>query len=40
MLVIYSKIKKIQTLPSKSKLDQTRSDIVGDIFYKLMINLN
>ena len=22
------------TLPTKSKLDQTRSDIVGDIFYK------
>ena len=28
------KDEKNQTLPSKSKLDQTRSDIVGDIFYK------
>ena len=28
------KDKKNETLPSKSKLDQTRSDIVGDLFYK------
>ena len=28
------KDKKNQALPSKSKLDQTRSDLVGDIFYK------
>ena len=28
------KTKKNQTLPVKSKLDQTRSDIVGDVFYK------
>ncbi len=28
------KDEKNQTLPNKSKLDQTRSDIVGDIFYK------
>ena len=28
------KTDKNQTLPNKSKLDQTRSDIVGDIFYK------
>ncbi len=29
------KDKKNETLPSKSKLDQTRSDIVGDFFYKI-----
>ena len=29
------KDQKNETLPKKSKLDQTRSDIVGDIFYKL-----
>ena len=29
------KDKKNQALPSKSKLDQTRSDLVGDIFYKI-----
>ncbi len=29
------KDKKNERLPSKSKLDQTRSDIVGDIFYQL-----
>ena len=28
------KDKKNETLPNKSKLNQTRSDIVGDIFYK------
>mgnify|MGYP001190918469 FL=1 len=28
------KDKKNEALPNKSKLDQTRSDIVGDIFYK------
>ena len=29
------KDQKNQALPSKSKLDQTRSDIVGDFYYKL-----
>ncbi len=29
------KDQKNETLPSKSKLNQTRSDIIGDIFYKL-----
>ncbi|MDC0163754.1 hypothetical protein OAI48_02730, partial [Candidatus Pelagibacter sp.] len=32
------KDKKNKTLPSKSKLDQTRSDIVGNVFYKLNKN--
>ena len=36
------KDKKNDDLPSKSKLDQTRSDIVGDIFYKIenLVELN
>ena len=29
------KLEKNLTLPKKSKLDQTRSDIIGDLFYKL-----
>ena len=29
------KLEKNSTLPKKSKLDQTRSDIIGDVFYKL-----
>ena len=29
------KHKKNQSLPQKTKLDQTRSDIVGNFFYKL-----
>jgi len=33
------KDKKNNSLPSKSKLDQTRSDIVGNVFYKLNDNL-
>ena len=33
------KNEKNSTLPNKSKLDQTRSDIVGDIYYKLGENL-
>ena len=33
------KDKKNNTLPNKSKLDQTRSDIVGNIFYKLDDNI-
>ena len=33
------KDKKNENLPSKSKLDQTRSDIVGSAFYKLNNNL-
>tara|TARA_B100001123_G_scaffold224689_1_gene252979 strand:+ start:2208 stop:4607 length:2400 start_codon:yes stop_codon:yes gene_type:complete len=32
------KDKKNKSLPSKSKLDQTRSDIVGSIFYKINEN--
>ena len=34
------KDKKNDDLPSKSKLDQTRSDIVGNFFINLMIKLN
>ena len=36
------KDKKNDDLPSKSKLDQTRTDIVGDIFYKFenLVELN
>ena len=33
------KDKKNKNLPSKSKLDQTRSDIVGNLFYKLDDNI-
>ena len=33
------KDKKIMQLPSKSKLNQTRSDIVGNIYYKFDKNL-
>ena len=29
------KDKRNESLPSKTKLDQTRSDIVGNLFYKL-----
>ena len=32
------KDKKNSTLPNKSKLDQTRSDIIGDVYYKLKDN--
>ncbi len=33
------KDKRNESLPSKTKLDQTRSDIVGNLFYKLNDNL-
>ncbi len=34
------KDKKNNQLPSKSKLDQTRSDLVGNLYYRLNDNLN